>query len=96
MNPKANRRRGKQSQKKVAELVGGVNIGTLGGEDVLHEKFSIEVKSITRGVIFKWMEQCEKNNKRKKIPCVIVHRKGTKHEVSDLVIFRFKDIKNIF
>jgi hypothetical protein len=96
MNPKNNRRRGKASQAKIAKIINGINIGTLGGEDILHEKFSIEVKSVSKCVIYKWMEQCEKNNKRKKIPCVIVHLKNTKHESSDLVIFKLKDVINIF
>jgi hypothetical protein len=40
-----NKRRGKAYQKKIESMVGGRNIGTLGGEDVEHETFSIEAKT---------------------------------------------------
>jgi hypothetical protein len=40
-----NRQRGKAHQKKVAEMLNGIDIGILGGEDVLTDDFSIECKS---------------------------------------------------
>ena len=40
-----NRRRGKAYQTKVAKMFDGMNVGTLGGEDVMHEYFSIEAKT---------------------------------------------------
>ena len=41
----ANKRRGRAYQAKLAELARGVNIGTLGGEDISHEEFSYEAKT---------------------------------------------------
>lgn len=40
-----NKARGRAFQAKLAEMTGGVNIGTLGGEDVSHEEFSYEAKT---------------------------------------------------
>ena len=41
----ANKRRGRAFQTKLAQLARGVNIGTLGGEDISHEEFSYEAKT---------------------------------------------------
>jgi hypothetical protein len=41
----ANKRRGRAFQSKLAQMAGGINIGTLGGEDVMHEEFSYEAKT---------------------------------------------------
>ena len=40
-----NRRRGKDAERKIAEMFEGKRIGIMGGEDVMHPYFSIEVKS---------------------------------------------------
>lgn len=40
-----NKHRGRKFQAKLAEMAGGINIGTLGGEDVMHEEFSYEAKT---------------------------------------------------
>lgn len=40
-----NKARGRAFQAKLAELSGGMNVGTLGGEDVMHEEFSYEAKT---------------------------------------------------
>lgn len=40
-----NKRRGRAFQAKLAKMAGGVNIGTLGGEDVMHMEFSYEAKT---------------------------------------------------
>ena len=40
-----NKRTGRAFQAKLAEMSGGMNIGTLGGEDVMHEEFSYEAKT---------------------------------------------------
>jgi len=37
--------RGRAFQAKLAQMAGGVNIGTLGGEDISHEEFSYEAKT---------------------------------------------------
>ena len=85
-----NRQRGKAHQKKTAQLLGGVNVGTLGGEDVLTDEYSVECKSTKAFVGAKWFKQCDDNNTRKKIPLVIVHVRGTRY-TEDLVIIRMKD-----
>lgn len=41
----ANKARGRAFQAKLAELARGVNIGTLGGEDISHVEFSYEAKT---------------------------------------------------
>jgi hypothetical protein len=40
-----NKARGRAYQTKLAEMAGGMNIGTLGGEDVMHDEFSYEAKT---------------------------------------------------
>jgi hypothetical protein len=40
-----NKRRGRAFQAKLAKMAGGMNIGTLGGEDVKHVEFSYEAKT---------------------------------------------------
>lgn len=89
-----NRVRGKAHQKKVAEKLQGIDIGILGGEDVLTDKFSIECKSVQRFVGEKWYKQCVKNNKRQKIPIVVVHIKNKSYD-NDFVMIRLADFKSI-
>jgi hypothetical protein len=95
MKTKNNRQRGKATEKAVAKRINGVRVGIMGGEDIHHPLYSIESKSVSRCVIEKWFEQCEKNNKRKVIPCVIVHIKNKSHD-NDYVILKMKDTENIF
>lgn len=45
----ANKRRGRGYQTTLAKMVGGMNIGTLGGEDVMHDRFSFEAKTRQKG-----------------------------------------------
>ena len=40
-----NKARGRAFQAKLAQMSGGMNVGTLGGEDVMHEEFSYEAKT---------------------------------------------------
>lgn len=95
MKQKNNRQRGKATEKAIAKKINGVRIGIMGGEDVFCNNFSIECKSVARCIIEKWFEQCEKNNKRKVVPCVIVHITNKSHD-NDFVILRMKDAQNIF
>jgi hypothetical protein len=90
----ANRQRGKAHQKKVAEMLNGIDIGILGGEDVLTDDFSIECKSVMKFVGEKWYAQCVKNNKRKKIPIVVVHIKNKSYD-NDYVLININDFKKI-
>lgn len=89
-----NRQRGKAHQKKVAEMLNGIDIGILGGEDVLTDGFSIECKSVMKFVGEKWYAQCIKNNKRKKIPIVVVHIKNKSYD-NDYVLININDFKKI-
>ena len=85
-----NKARGKSHEKKVAEKFNGVNIGILNGEDVATDKFSIECKSRVKFVGFTWYEQALRNNKRGKIPIVVVHLKNKSYD-NDLVMVNIKD-----
>lgn len=44
----ANKKRGRAFQAKLAEMAGGMNVGTLGGEDVMHPEFSYEAKTYNK------------------------------------------------
>mgnify|MGYP001054814804 CR=1 FL=1 len=85
-----NRRRGKDHQRKIAKIMKGMNVGTLGGIDVLSDKFAIECKSRVKFVGLKWYEQAEKNNVYNKVTVVVVHLKGKKY-LDDLVLIKLKD-----
>ena len=43
-----NKSRGRAFQAKLAEMSGGMNVGTLGGEDVMHKEFSYEAKTYNK------------------------------------------------
>lgn len=92
MNPALNRKRGKRHQKRIADMLSGVNLGTLGKVDVLTDRFSIECKSRVAFVGFKWYEQAKKYSDGRKIPIVIVHKKNGKYN-NDLVIMSLEDFK---
>lgn len=89
-----NRNRGKAHERRIAKLTNGTRRGVLGGEDIMHDHFSIECKSRASFVATGWMEQCVKNNKRGKIPIVAVHVTGKRVE-NDLVIIRMGDFINL-
>jgi len=85
-----NKRRGKAYQTTLAELVQGMNIGTLGGEDVHHTKYSFEAKTRKKFTGENMMQQAEANCPGDKTPVVVVHVVGKRHP-KDLVIMRFED-----
>jgi len=43
-----NKARGRAFQTKLAEMSEGMNVGTLGGEDVMHKEFSYEAKTYNK------------------------------------------------
>lgn len=43
-----NKSRGRAFQAKLAEMSGGMNVGTLGGEDIMHKEFSYEAKTYNK------------------------------------------------
>lgn len=89
-----NKRQGKAVQKKVVESLGGLNIGTLGGEDGSHPIFSIEVKHRVKFIGESFMVQAEKNCPEGKIPLLVVHSKNKRHE-DDLVIMRMYEFEKM-
>lgn len=94
MNPKNNRVRGKRHQKKTAEMLNGLNIGTLGGADVLAGNFVVECKSRVKFVGEGWFKQAEKHCKKGQIPVVVIHIKGT-HYDNDFVMVKMKDFRKL-
>jgi len=96
---KKNRRRGKRSQKAVAEIFKGKDIGILGGVDVITDKFSIEVKSRKKFVGEGWFRQLISNMKgdslaEGKTPIVIVHITHKRHK-NDYVMMKVEDFLNL-
>lgn len=94
-NIKLNRQRGKRAQKKIAELLDCLNIGTLGEVDILNEIIVGEVKDLAKFAGEKFLEQAEKyinkNNKYKnKIPTAIVHIRGKPFKKS-IILLRLED-----
>jgi len=89
-----NKARGKGYQTTLAEMVNGMNIGTLGGEDVMHSTFSFEAKTRKSYTTEGMMQQAEANCPENKIPVVACHVIGKRHE-DDLITMRFKDWKNL-
>jgi hypothetical protein len=92
-----NRQRGKAHQKKTADALNGIDIGILGGVDVIDKEFSVECKSRQKFVGRGWMDQCVKNNKKAfdKTPLIVVHEKGKQYK-NDLVLMRIADFKRLF
>lgn len=88
-----NRDRGKAHQKKTAEALGMLNVGTLSGEDLYHQTFSGECKSTAKFVGRKWYAQAEKNA-HGKIPFICVHETGTPYE-KDLVMLSLQHFKEL-
>ena len=90
MNPKRNRRQGKKVESKIAELLGGRRMGTMGMEDVDCGQFSIECKNRKKFVGTGFMAQAIANRYKDKIPMVVVHVTGQRH-IEDLVMIRMSD-----
>jgi hypothetical protein len=89
-----NRDRGKRAERTIAKIFGGDRVGIMGGEDIAHPIYSIEVKSRKSHAVFNFMRQCEQNNKKKKIPLLVLHEHGKQHD-NDLVCMRLKDFKEL-
>ena len=85
-----NRDRGKRAERAVAGLLHGKRVGTMGGEDVYHQDFSVEVKSRVSFVGEKFMQQAEKNCKDKRTPLAVVHIQGKEHG-KDIVMIRMEN-----
>jgi hypothetical protein len=86
-----NRARGKENEKALAEIIPNAKrIGVLGAEDLMHPTYSFEAKSCKAFVGSGWMEQCVRNMPKGRIPAVIVHVRGTRHN-NDFVMLRLSD-----
>jgi hypothetical protein len=88
-----NRKKGKRTEKAIAKRLNGIRVGILGAEDILTEKFAIEVKTRKKFVALSWYQQAVKNAKNK-IPLLIVHI-SNKHHDNDLVILSLKDFEKL-
>ncbi len=93
MSTNKNRQRGKATERAVAKRLDGKRVGVMGGEDVEHPIFSIEVKSRKAFVATDWMAQSARNCPEGKVPLVVVHVTGQRH-TEDMVILRMKDFED--
>lgn len=89
--------RWKNTERKVADLLGGKRVPVTGrnrgdAPDIMHEILSPEVKDRKKlpGWIHDAMDQAEQSNEGHKIPIVVLHERGMKHE-DDFVLMRIKD-----
>ncbi|MEM0324940.1 MAG: hypothetical protein QXW35_03505 [Candidatus Aenigmatarchaeota archaeon] len=89
-----NRQRGKRAERKIAEKLGGRRVGILGKEDVITEKFIVEVKDRKEFVGEKFLMQAEKHKTDNKVCIAIVHIRGKRYEDS-IVLIRLKDFKEL-
>ena len=91
-----NRRRGKEAERAIARLLGGLRVGILGKADVLTDGLSIEVKERKKLPTFlvKAFEQAERNAIEGRIPALILHQLECRHG-DDLVIIRLRDFLKI-
>ena len=92
---RVNRNKGKRFEKKFAEMLGTVQVGLYGGEDIWHPHFSFECKDRASFVGCNWMDQAEENNKRNVYPAVAIHKTGTSYD-NTYIMLRWKDFKELF
>lgn len=89
-NPTSNKHAGRKYQAVIAKRLGGQSVGTIEGQDVKAGPYSIECKKRKAFVATNWMDQCVRNCPEGKLPIVMVHVTGSKHD-HDLVMVRLKD-----
>lgn len=87
-----NRKRGKRAQKAIAKKLNGRDVGILGKEDVITERFVVEVKDRAKFIGDGFLQQAEKHCTDGKIPIAIVHIRGKRYDNS-IVLIRLKDFK---
>lgn len=87
-----NRTRGKCTERALAKITGGKRIGIMGGEDIQHDTYSIEVKNRVKSTAHKFMEQSVRNCPQGKTPLVIIHKHKDKHG-DDLVCQKLRDFE---
>lgn len=86
-----NRARGKANEKALEKIIpGSKRIGVLGAEDLMHPTYSIEAKSCKEFVGAKWFEQAFANKPKGRIPIVVIHLRGKRHN-NDFVLMKLSD-----
>jgi hypothetical protein len=88
-----NRRRAKAIERALAKRLGGRRVGILGQEDIFTDLFSVEVKSRKSVAVWDWYQQAVRNAKGK-IPLLIVHITGKRHD-DDLVVLSLADFEKL-
>ena len=91
-NIKSNKQAGRKYQAKIAKRFGGKSVGTIEGQDVEHNIFSIECKKRKAFIATGWMQQTVRNCPADKTPLLIVHVTGERHK-NDMVIMRLEDFE---
>jgi len=91
---KRNNSRGKRVQRRIAQDLGGKDMGILGHEDVISRGFSVEVKSRDKFAGETFLKQSEKNVISPKIPIAIIHVNGNRY-LDDIVLIRKKHFLKI-
>lgn len=89
-----NKRQGRHVEREIAKCIDGNALGVLGGEDIKHPYFSVEVKSRAKLAIHPWFEQCLKNNKGSKIPLLICHQTGRRY-MDSYCVLTLRDLKRV-
>lgn len=88
-----NRARAYRMEKYYADLFGGLRVGTLGKEDVMHKEFSIECKERQSDsglkTMLQWFKQAESHAKDK-IALLGIHLLGKNYD-DDYVVIKLKD-----
>lgn len=93
MTPSRNRQRGKETARAIARKLGGQRLGILGGEDVSHPLFSIEVKSRVHFTGDGFLDQAERHSPADRTPIAVVHLVGRDHG-KDVVLMRLADFED--
>ena len=92
---KRNKAQGRKVQSRIAKMIGGKSVGTIEGQDISHEIWSIEAKHRKTFIGNTFMNQAVKNSPEGKTPVVIVHTLNQRFEKS-LVMMRYSDWEEWF
>lgn len=91
----SNRKRGKRTEAAIAKRMDGKRVGLYGGQDIEHDTWSIEVKNRQKCVVESFMNQAIRNCDLFKMPMVIIHIHGQRHD-KDLVVIRLRDWEEMY
>ncbi len=90
-----NKSHGRHVQSVFAKKLGGKSVGTIEGQDISHEIWSVEVKDRKKFIGNTFMVQAVKNCPEDRTPLVIVHETGQRFAQS-VVLMRFCDWEDWF